>query len=333
LFCYNPCKRWRVKILNRLISKADQTQQSHKAISFIYAVIKKYGEDSGGYQAALITYYGFLSLFPLLLVATSVLQIILQSHPNIRSDVIQHATQYFPVLGEQLQSNVHTLHGAGVALIIGILLTFWGAKGVADVFQYSLNHIWQVPRVKRPGFPKGAIKSLAVILFGGIGLIAASFLSGFAAGLDRTFGLRVAASLISIAVLYGVFKVIFRLGLASSAKASRSSLIRSALTAAIGIQILQIAGGYLVTHELGKLKSLYGTFAVTLGLLFWIYLQAKIVMYAAEVGVVFDKKLWPRSLTSQTLTAADLKVYSDQAKKERFVVPEKIIVGFQNKEK
>jgi membrane protein len=272
-----------------------------------------------------------LSLFPLLLVATSVLQIVLHSHPNIKSDVIGHATQYFPVLGEQLQSNVHTLHGAGVALVVGILLTFWGAKGVADVFQYSVNHIWQVPLVKRPGFPKGAIKSLVIIILGGIGLVAASLLSGWAAGLDRTFILRIIAGLISILVLYGVFWVIFRIGLAGSAKASHKALFRSAITAAIGVQILQIIGGYLLTHELGKLKHLYGTFAATLGLLFWIYLEARIVMYAAEVGVVYDRQLWPRGLTQTNLTETDRQVYKNQAKKEQYVVPEKIKVGFQDK--
>jgi len=295
----------------------------------VYAVIKKYGEDSGGYQAALITYYGFLSLFPLLLVATSILQIVLHSHPNVKADVIAHATQYFPVLGEQLQSNVHTVNGAGVALVIGILLTLWGAKGAADVFQFSLNHIWQVPRVKRPGFPKGAIKSLAVIILGGIGLVGASILSSFAASLDKTFIFRIIASLISVVVVFGVFWLIFRIGLAGSARASSAALLRSALTAAIGIQILQILGGYLVTHELGKLKHLYGTFAATLGLLFWIYLQARVVMYAAEVGAVYDKRLWPRRLTGNNLTDADRAAYGHHAKRERFVLPEKINVDFK----
>lgn len=235
------------------------------------------------------------------------------------------------MLGEQLQTNVQTLHGAGVALIVGLLLTLWGAKGVADVFQHGMNHIWHVPVVKRPGFPKGALKSLAVIVFGGIGLVGASLLSGFAAGLDHSFIMRIVASLVSVFVLYWIFRIVFRLALASAARPSKSALLRSALTAAVGVQILQIAGGYLVTHELGKLKHLYGTFAATLGLLFWIYLEARVVIYSAEVGVVYDKKLWPRGLTSQNLTDADKQVYKDEAKKEQHVLPEKVSVGFKDK--
>jgi membrane protein len=259
------------------------------------------------------------------------LQIVLHSHPSIKDSVIQHATQYFPVLGEQLQSNVHTVRGAGIALAIGVLLTLWGAKGIADVFQYSLNHIWQVPKIKRPGFPKGVIKSLAIIIFGGVGLIVASVLSGFAASIDKSFVLRVVASLISIIVIFGVFWVIFKIGIAPSARISRGALFRSALTIAIGIQLLQIVGGYLVTHELGKLKHLYGTFAATLGLLAWIYLQARVLMYAVEVGAVYDKHLWPRSLNQDNLTDADKQAYSLHAERERYIVPEKIDVGFKQK--
>jgi membrane protein len=300
-------------------------------VGFPYAIIKKYSEDNGGYQAALLTYYGFLSLFPLLLVATSILQIILHSNPNLRSDFIQHATHNFPVLGEQLQTNIHTINGAGIAFVIGILLTIWGAKGVADVFQYSLNHIWQVPVVKRPGFPRNALKSLAVIAITGGGLVAASLVSGWAAGINHSWVFRIVAWLISIAILYWVFWTVFRIGPAGAAHVSHAALLRSSLTAAIGVQILQIVGGYLVTHELSKLKHLYGAFAITLGLLFWIYLEARVVMYSAEVGFVYDKKLWPRSLDQSNLTEADRRVLKGLAKKEQSIIPEKISVGFKGK--
>lgn len=261
--------------------------------------------------------------------AVSVLQIVLHSHPGIRSDVLQHATQYFPVVGEQLSSNVHSKGGTGVALAVGILLTLWGAKGIADVFQYNLNHIWGVPKVKRPGFPIGPLKSVGIVILGGIGLVVASFLSSFAASLNRGFGFRVLSVLISLALLLGLFWLIFKLGLAYS-QVNKRALLRSASIAAVGVQILQIIGGYLITHELSNLKHLYGTFAATLGLLFWIYLQARIFMYAAAAGVVYDKQLWPRRLVANKLTVADRRALADQAKRERSIVPEKIGVDFKN---
>lgn len=323
-------RRLKIKLIDHLVKKVDNYQRSHKAPGFIYAVLKKYGEDNGGQQAALLTYYGFLSLFPLLLVATSTLQFVLKSHPGIRNDVIEKATRYFPVLGEQLQSNVHSVGGAGIALAAGILLTLWGAKGIADVFQHSMNHMWGIPQYKRPGFPKGALKSVGIVILGGAGFIIASFLSGFAASIDRAFAFRVISSVVSVGVLFYLFELIYKWGLANSSQVSRRGLRRSALTAAIVIQILQIIGGYLVTHELSQLRHLYGAFAVTLGLLFWIYLQARIVVYAAEAGVVYDKKIWPRGLDQSRLTEADRYAYSHQAKKEQFIDPEKIDVNFKN---
>jgi membrane protein len=248
-------------------------------------------------MAALITYYGFLSLFPLLLVASSIVQILLHSRPDIQNDIIHYLTQYFPAgLSDQLLSNVKDFHGAGFAIIVGILVILWGAKGIADVFQYTLNHIWHVPAAERPGFPKNSLRSLSIIAVGAIGFTAASFLSGFTASLDRTGSSRIISSLTIILILFLVFWTLFKLGLAPAAKAGNRALLRSSLVAAVGIAILQIIGGYLVTHQLNKLKLLYGTFAVTLGLLFWIYLQARLVIYAIEVGVVYEKKLWPRNL-------------------------------------
>jgi membrane protein len=271
----------------------------------------------------LLTYYGFLSLFPLLLATTSILQIILHSHPAAKDAVIKHATQYLPVLGDQLESSVRTIHGAGFALLVGILITIWGAKGVADVFQYSLNHIWRVPRVKRPGFPRNILKSFSIILIGGAGLTAASFLSGMATSLGKSWMERTISSLISVVILYLVLAILIKIGIAGAAKISRAALRRSALTAAIGIQILQILGGYLVNNELGKLKHLYGAFAATLGLLFWIYLQARVLIYGVEYGTVFDKKLWPLSLTNDHLTDADHRAQHQHTIPDNYALPEK----------
>jgi membrane protein len=286
-------------------------------------VFKKYDDDNGGYQAALLAYYGFLSIFPLLIIAASVLDILLRSRADIQDDVINYATQYFPILGDELQSNIHAPHWSGLGLIIGLAFTLWGAKGVADVFQYSLNHIWNVPRFKRPGFSAGSIKSLLVILLIAGGFVGAAFLSGVAASLDKTLLFRIVAGLISVLVLFGVFWAVFRVGLSDYAKASNAALFFSALTAAIGIQILQTIGGYLIVHQLSKLTHLYGAFAATLGLLFWIYLQARVVMYAIEVGVVYERKLWPRSLDNNKLTAVDQRARNEHSKKEQFGLPEK----------
>src|SRR5262249_46765271 len=75
-------------LVGRVIAWADGVQQRHSVFGFPYAVIKKYGDDDGGREAALITYYGFLSIFPLLLLGVAILSRVLASNPDLRQKLI-----------------------------------------------------------------------------------------------------------------------------------------------------------------------------------------------------------------------------------------------------
>ncbi len=247
-------------------------------------------------MAALLTYYGFLSLFPLLLVSSAILQIVLFNNSELREKIIEHAVQYFPVLGQQLQSQLENLSGTKIVLAVSILVSLWGAKGIADIFQFSLNQIWGVPHPDRPGFVKRSLKSLGIILLAGSGFVAAALLSGLATKYNQDLFFRSLSILVSVCVLFCVFWALFKWGLAGPKPYKEKAVMLSALFAAIGIQLLQMIGALLVTRQLQHLNSFYGSFGVTLALLFWIYLQAQVVIYAAEAGSVFDKAKWPRNL-------------------------------------
>ncbi len=290
-----------MNLLDRSLQKADNFQRRHKYFGFAYAVIKKYGDDEAAYQGALITYYGFLSLFPLMLVAISILRLI--DNAGLKDKVTSSLTHYFPVLGQQLQDNIHGLQHNGLTLVVGILFTLYGARGVADAIRHSLDRIWQIPRSKRRGFPYNTVSSIVIILLGGVGLIMSEILSGYAASLGKSTSFRVAASLVSASVLFVILLAIFRLGI--SQKVALRPMILSAAIAAVGTQILHGLGGYIITHQLQHLNSLYGVFALVLGIIFWIYLQAQIILYALEIGSVQSFKLWPRSLTGRSMTDAD----------------------------
>ena len=128
-----------MNMVNSLIQKLDNIQQRYRLPAFVYAVIKKYGEDETGYQAALLTYYAFLSLFPLLLILITLTDTLASSHPQLQADIIKSTTNYFPVLGGQLSARVHGLHKNGLALVIGLLFIFYGTRGVAAAFRQPLT--------------------------------------------------------------------------------------------------------------------------------------------------------------------------------------------------
>ena len=104
--------------------------------------------------------------------------------------------------------------------------------------------------------------------------------------------------LISLILNVGVFWLSFRIATAWQVP-WRELRIGSAI-AAVCWQILQVVGGYVVSHQLHRASELYGTFGVVLGLLAWLFLQAEVTLYAAEADVVLARRLWPRSVLPAT---------------------------------
>jgi len=311
-----------MKFIDSLMSRIDTFQRQNKFLGFALAVNKKYSDDEAAHQAALLTYYGFLSLFPLLLVLTTVVKLLLRGDGNLQHKILDGATTYIPVIGSQLTQNVHSMKGAGLALVVGILLTLYGARGVADVFRGSVNHVWEIPYARRPGFPKSILKSLTIIIIGGIGFLAAPILSGYAVSFSHFWVFKVLALLLTLAILFGLF--IFLTKMASAQNRPASDLWVGALVAAIGLLILQSLGTYLITHQLKHLQDVYSTFAIVLGLLYWMYLQTQLLLYALEIDSVRILKLWPRALNQSHQTDADHEAYRLYARRNSWHIEDEI---------
>lgn len=315
--------------LQKIITSVDSFQQQHSFLAFPYAVIKKYGDDQGGYQSALLTYFGFLSLFPLLMVITTGLELFLgSSNSSLQAHVMNSLTSYFPLLGHQLTAHIHSLHKTGLALIVGLIFTFYGARGVAGVFLYGVNNFWQVPLAERSGFPKSLIKSIVIIVIGGLGLILASLSAGYALMFGTSLIFKIISLLINVTILFGLFILLMKISLVKPV--TFKEIKAGAAASAIGLVILQSAGSFLLAHELKGLNSLYSSFALTLGLLFWIYLQAQVIYYAVEISVVDANHLWPRAIDASRPTEVDKKVYALKAIETKKIKNEKIITKFKN---
>jgi YihY family inner membrane protein len=304
--------------MDRVLRAADRWQQRHGWLAFGVAAWKKFGDDQAGNLAALVAYYAFASIFPLLLVLVTVLDLVLSHNPAARERVLNSALAGFPLIGDQLKQNVHALGRTGAALVIGLVLTFLGALGIAAAMQNALNAVWEVPFSRRPGFPRSLLRSIGLILVVGIGQIVTGTLSGIAGGSGHVIsgaGLHVATVVVSLLFNVGVFWAGFRLATAS--EVATRDLRLGAFIAATAWQVLQLAGGYLVAHQLARSSSLYGTFGLVLGLLAWLFLEAQITLYAVEINVTAVRGLWPRSLFPPPLTDQDLAAYRLYAQTER----------------
>ncbi|HEY7433362.1 MAG TPA: YihY/virulence factor BrkB family protein [Streptosporangiaceae bacterium] len=290
----------------QLAHRLDRLQQRTPWLAFPVAVWKKFGDDQAGSLAALIGFYAFTALFPLLLVLVTVLDIVLRNYPSLRSDVLDTAYGHIPLIGDQLRHHLGGLDETGAALVFGLLLTFLGARGVAGAVQNALNTVWAVPFSRRPGFPWNQLRGIGLILGFGLGELITLLLSELAAGSGQPVA-QVGAIVISLVLNIGLFWLGFRLGTARDISARE--LFPSALLSAIVWQILQWTGTYIIRHQLAHSSALYGTFSLVLGLVFWLFLQAQVTLYVVEASVVFERKLWPRSLVPPPLTPADRRVY------------------------
>jgi membrane protein len=311
----------RLQVLQR---DCDLLQQRHAWLAFPLAAWKKFSDDRAGLLAALIAYYAFVSLFPLFLALVTILDLVLASHEGFREHIVNSALASYPVIGPQLKSNVHALSSTGAALAIGLAGTLFGARGLAAATQNALNTAWAVPFHRRPSFGRSLLRSAGLIAVVGPCELATLVLSGLSGGAGHLLGgvlARVAAVAVSLVLNVGVFWLAFRLAAAS--QVGTRAMLLGAILAACSWQTLQVAGGYLVSHQLTKNSELYGVFAVVLGLLAWLFLQAQITMYAVEINVVRACRLWPRSVIrprlvpSDQLTDADLRAYQMYAQTQQ----------------
>jgi membrane protein len=291
------------------LRRLDRFQQRHAWLGIPVAVLKKYGDDQAGNLAALMAYYAFLAIFPSLLVLVTVFGLVLRNNEALQERVLNSALLDFPVIGDQLRQNVHSLNATGVGLGVGLGFALIGARGVANSAQNALNGIWAVPKVERPGFPWNLLRSLGLLGLVGVFALAGAVLAGLSGGSGLWgVGLRLAGEVASLLVNIGLFVGGFRLATAKQVRTRE--LVPGAVAAAIVWQALLALGGYLVNHNLRHASQVYGTFGLVLGLLSWLYLQAQVTLYLVEADVVRVMRLWPRSLVQPPLTAGDERAYS-----------------------
>ena len=286
--------------LGKTVSTVDRTQQRLPWLAFPIAVWKKFGDDQAGNLAALIAYYGFVATFPLLLVFVTVIDITLKNNPTLQHELLNSALAQYPVIGDEIKNNLHTPSTSGLPLVIGIVVLLLGARGVASAIQNALCQVWGIARADRPGFPWSFLYSMALIFAVGGGLVATTFLSGLVGGVGHVLtgtAAQVGTVAVSLVLNIGVFWLAFRL--ATMRRIPWRDLWIGAAIAAFVWQVLQLVSGYVVGHQLSHASSLYGTFGVVLGLLAWLYLQAEVTLYAAEIDAVLVRRLWPRSLQSE----------------------------------
>lgn len=315
-----------------ITQRLDRFQRKHPWAGFPLAVVYKYFDDFGAYLAALLTYYGFVSLFPLLLLLSTVLGFVLAGNQSLQHEVLSSALGQFPVFGGEL-AQPKRLGGGPVGLVVGIAGALYGGLGVAQAFQYAANTMWGVPRNNRPNPFRARGRSMLLLAVAGLAVLGTTVLSILGGGGAGALGAAERYLVLAASVVVNVAVSIFVFRFAPARLLSVRDVAGGAAAAAVIWQLLQSFGVIYVRHVIKHASATNAVFAVVLGLLAFLYITATAVLLSVEVNVVRVNRLHPRSLLTPftdnvTLTSGDRRAYSRQAKAQRSKGFERVDVSF-----
>ena len=313
--------------LLRPVRAFDRFQQRRRWLAIPVAVIKKFGDDQGGSLAALVAYYAFFSLFPLLLVFVTILGFVLQGDPGAQQSIRQSVLSQFPLVGTKI--NVGQLHGSVTALVIGLVTSLLAGLGVTQAAQNAFDRVWAVPFKHRADFLQSRLRGLALLVLLGLLFIFATLASGLVTGgLGKGWLVGVAGIVISLLLNFALFFATFRL--MTSPEVPSRDLRVGVIVAGVLWAILQSLGGAYIGHVLKGQHGAYSEFGFVIALLVWLHLGAQMTLYAAEINVVLKRRLWPRSLFGPPEAPADQRALRALAKVEERSDAERIDVEFKS---
>ncbi len=301
----------------------DRLQRRRSTLGFPIAVVRKFSDDQAGNLAALLAYFGFFSIFPLLLVLVTVLGFVLKGDSDLYAKIVDGAIGQFPVIGDDLK--VNGLKGSTVALVVGVATAIWAGLGVTLAGQRAMDRVWDIPQRERRNFLTARLRGLLVLVVlgtlnvaitGGVGLLV-----GGLGGTELKVAGFIASALLDVLLFWAAFRLL------TSAEVSTRNLVLGILLAAFFWAALQAVGGFYVDRVVSRANATYGFFAIVIGLLSWLYLGAQLVLLSAEANVVRVRGLWPRSILEPT-TDADRAALRASARVEERRDGERIEVTF-----
>jgi YihY family inner membrane protein len=193
--------------------------------------------------------------------------------------------------------------------------------------QDAMNEVWAIPRAAQPGYVPKRLRSIASLSVIGASLLVSTFATQAITVLPDLPGIARGAGLaLTVVVNALVFLVVFQV-LATEHQPWRQ-LVPGAAVGGVGYTLLQTVGHWYVDRSINGASDTYGTFAIVIGLLSWLYLLGQFTLFAAEINVVRARHLWPRSVFPPKLTAADRKAMVAAAQAQQLRPEQRIDVTF-----
>ncbi len=293
------------KAVDRMMTATARWQSAHPPIAVVYGVVKKFGEDDLNQFVVALGWYGFVAIYPLLLVAISVLGFI--GAASVGHSLVTTLHE-FPVVGSQFNPahGGSIGHGSTLGLAIGLAGLIYGAQGVTQTAQRVMVRVWNIPRLEVPSFLARLARSLTGLAIIGTAFVGNAALATLATATGRDLLDRIAVVVAMVVVNVLLYLAAFRA--LTPSVIPLGVLFSGAGVAATGFSLLITVGSGLVQHQVRNSSATYGQFGIVIGLVAFLFLVAKISLYGAEVNPVLARHLWPRGLGGSDPTEADDRV-------------------------
>ena len=288
----------------RMLARADRWQRRHPMVAFPYAVLRKYDDDEAGRDAALIAYYGFLSVFPLLLLGVAVVSRALVGDAELRQRVVDAIVP--ATLRSTVDDALAALPTSTLPFTIGLIGLLFSASGVVYSVDRAVNHIAAVPRWARVNVVVRLVRALVTVAILLAGVVAVGVLTVAVAavpGLPMTG--RVVGALGTCLVAFVVLVACSRMLL--DRPAPLRSLWPAAVVGAVAVTAMLNLGAVLLTVLVTGAGPVYGGFATVAAIFTLLTLISRVLVYAAEAAAVHHARLWPRALDPTRPTEADAR--------------------------
>lgn len=258
------------------------------AIDLIVDTLDGWGRHLSGRNASLLSFFTFLSIFPLMLAATTILGFVLEGNEDLQRRIVNTAVAEIPVLGAQLKEDPSSLDGSLWALIIGLLGAIWSSTKAFVGLQGALDDVWEIEVDSRANaaVKRGrAIIGLLLIGSAQIGTIAIAAVVAAAElpGVSQLL-LILATLVLNIVVLAAMYRFL------TSATPTWSDVWPGAILAGIVFSTLQHFGTRIVEQIQDGASDTYGQFAIVLGLVTWLGLIAIATLMAAELNAALVRR-------------------------------------------
>ena len=293
-------------------------------------MLYKYIDDQGVYLAALVAYYGFVALFPLLLLLSTVLGLVLVGHPGLQQHIIESALSQFPVIGQDLRVP-RRLGGGVTGLVIGVVGALYGGLGITIACQNAMNTAWSVPLLLRPDPIRARAHGL--LLLGTIGgaVLGTAAISGIGAAAHLSGPFTALLTATSVALNCGVFIVAFRVTTARqvSTRDVAPGAVRRPSCGRYSSRSARSSCARLCTVHRPRTASSRSSWVY----LAFLFLAAAAVVFCIEINAVRVDKLYPRALLlpfteNVELTAGDRRTFTNQTLAQRATTHQHIEVTF-----